>query len=359
MTVLNTINYDLSSEPLFFGKQLGLGRYDIKKYAIFEKLNDLQKSLYWNPLEIGLQKDISDFKNLQPHEKSIFTKNISYQILLDSVQGRAPIYAFLPWVSQPELESCIVTWCFFEMIHEKSYQWILQNLYPNPSKVFDDILLNDVILNRATSVTKYYDDFITLAESFKLNNSSDKKTLKEKLYLALIAVYALEGIRFQISFSVSIAFAKLGHMIGNGSIIKLIAKDEAQHVAIVANILKILKTEDSDFVDIAKKLESDVYQIFDDVVRQEKDWAKYLFQDGVIVGLNEQILSSYVEYNANKRLKTIGLKGIYSTNQDPLPWINTYINGEEVQVAPQETEITDYRINILDTQLNEAEIMDI
>ncbi len=357
MLVLNTKKYDCRIQPLFFGENLGIARFDSPKYPIFVKNTDIQKSMYWNPLEIGLQKDSIDFKNLQAHEKHIFTKNISYQILLDSVQERAPLFAFLPFVSAPELEACIITWAFFESIHNISYQWILKNLFPDPSVIFDSILEDKAILDRAASIIRYYDDFIEYAKSYSGAPNTVTDSMRKKLYLALVSVYALEGIRFQVSFSVSLAFSKLGVMTGNGAIIKLIAKDEAQHVAIVANILKILKS-DSAFSKVIKDTEADVYQILDDVVSQEKDWAKYLFKDGVIVGLNEQILCEYVEFNANKRMKTIGLKPVYSTTQDPLPWISTYINGEDIQTAPQETEITDYLVNIIDTTIDESTLME-
>jgi ribonucleoside-diphosphate reductase beta chain len=359
MTVLNREALELQSEPLFFGKAQGIARFDNEKYPIFSKLRKLQKSLFWNPEEINLQKDSIDFKSLQPHEKHIFTKNIAYQILLDSVQERAPLYAFLPHVTHPELETCIITWAFFEMIHSESYQWILRNLYPNPSEVFDSILEDTAILERASSIVKYYDDFIECVSTFKEQKGSNfvNDEMRKRLYLALIAVYALEGIRFQVSFAVSFSFAKLGVMTGNGSIIKLISKDEAQHVAVVSNILKILKS-DENFSKVVKNSESDVYQIIDDVVLQEKEWAKYLFKDGVIVGLNQQILCHYVEFNANKRMKSIGLRPVYPTTNDPLPWISTYINGEEIQTAPQETEITDYLVNIIDTTIDEASLIE-
>lgn len=361
MTVLNTTVFELQDEPLFFGKQQGLARFDKEKYPIFSKLRKLQKSLFWNPEEINLQKDAIDFKSLQPHEKHIFTKNIAYQILLDSVQERAPLYAFLPWVTHPELETCIITWAFFEEIHSESYQWILRNLYANPTEVFDSVLEDKAILDRAKSIVKYYDDFIQAADSYKTNKDSITLfELKKLLYLALVSVYALEGIRFFASFACSFSFAKLGKLTGNGSIIKLICRDEVQHIAIVSNILKILKnSDDADWQKIVKICELDIYTIFDDVVQQEKDWAEYLFKDGVLIGLNAKILADYVEFTANKRLKTIGLRPTYTTTVDPLPWMNSFVNGDEVQVAPQEQEITDYRVNVLDVNFDEDTLLDI
>lgn len=361
MSVLNLSNNSMLDEPIFFGKSAGIARFDKEKYPIFSKLRKLQKSLFWNPEEINLQKDSIDFKSLQPHEKHIFTKNIAYQILLDSVQERSPLFAFLPWVSHPELETCIITWSFFEMIHAESYQWILKNLYPNPSVVFDSVLNDDAIINRAVSVIRYYDDFISYADRHKVKDKTcTSKELKRKMYLALVAVYALEGLRFYVSFASSFSFGKLGKMTGNASIVKLIAKDEAQHVAITLNIIKVLKQEeDLEWQQIVKESELDCYNLFDEVVQQEKDWAEYLFKDGSIVGLNPKILGDYVEFTANKRLKSIGLKQQYSVTSDPLSWMSSYINGDEVQVAPQEQEITDYRSNVIDSFINESDLMSI
>ncbi len=361
MPVLNLSNYSMLDEPIFFGKPIGIARFDKEKYPVFSKLRKLQKSLFWNPEEINLQKDSIDFKSLQPHEKHIFTKNIAYQILLDSVQERSPLAAFLPWVSHPELETCIITWAFFEMIHAESYQWILKNLYPDPTLVFDSVLDDQNIINRALSVIKYYDDFISYADKYKVGDKScTTRELKKKMYMALMAVYALEGLRFYVSFASSFSFGKLGKMTGNASIVKLIAKDEAQHVAITSNIIKILKQEtDPEWQGVIRETELDCYSLFDEVVQQEKDWAEYLFKDGSIVGLNAKIMGDYIEFTANKRLKTIGLKQQYSITSDPLSWMSSYINGDEVQVAPQEQEITDYRSNVIDTSIDESDLMDI
>lgn len=361
MSVLNLSTYSLHNEPVFFGNKIGIARFDKEKYPIFSKLRKLQKSLFWNPEEINLQKDSIDFKSLQPHEKHIFTKNIAYQILLDSVQERSPLMAFLPWVSHPELETCIITWSFFEMIHSESYQWILKNLYPDPSIVFDSVLEDESIVSRALSVIKCYDDFLSYADRYKVGDKTcTLKEMKKKMYLALVSVYALEGIRFYVSFASSFSFGKLGKMTGNASIIKLIAKDEAQHVAITSNIIKILRQEkDQEWVSAIKESELAVYQLFDEVVAQEKDWAAYLFKDGSIIGLNAKILSDYIEFTANKRLKAIGLKPQYGVTSDPLSWMSSYVNGDEVQVAPQEQEITDYRSNVINTNIDESQLLSI
>lgn len=384
-TVFNTKKTDLSRQPMFFGEKLNIARYDTERYSVFSKATKTMKSFYWNPEEINLDKDKSDYKNLAPHEQHIFIKNIAYQSLLDSVQERAPVYAFLPWVSLPELEASIIWWVAFEQIHSQSYQWILQNLFPDPGVVFDGIIEDENIMTRADAIIRYYDDFITYSEQYRVLgpgehviksqrqvNGTDARVeveetltlsmyeLKRKLYVALFSVFALESIRFYVSFACSFAYGQQGKMKGNANIIKLIAKDEAQHMGITVNILRNLvrKEGDPDFVKIVEEEKDNVLAIFDEVVNQEKEWAKYLFKDGSIVGLNEALLVRFLEYTANKRLKALGFKQRYDCTTDPFTWMSAWLSGEETQVAPQENEITDYLINVLDTNVNEDNILD-
>lgn len=386
-SVFNVNKVVLNQQPMFFGEHQNIARYDIQKYSIFNKQTKLQKSFFWNPEEISLQKDASDFKSLAPHEKHIFMKNISYQVLLDSVNQHAPLIAFLPWISLPELEATVIWWAAFEQIHSQSYQWILQNIFPDPSIVFDTIIDDENIMSRANTIVHYYDDFIQYSEQVRvlgpgyheivsceidsatgnaLGNSPDKKELtlsmyelKRKLYLALFSVYALESIRFYVSFACSFAFGQQGKMKGNADIIKLIARDEAQHVGITVNILRNLKKEnDPDFKKIIEEEADTVIALFDEVVQQEKDWAKYLFKDGSIIGLNENLLCKYLEFIANKRMKSVGLKPKYDTNADPFGWMTTWLSAEDTQAAPQEKDLTDYLINVLDTTVDEGNLID-
>ncbi len=362
MTVfnLNKVNPD---QPMFFGDKQNVARFDHVKYPAFTKATKMMKSLFWNPEEINLEKDAIDFKNLAPHEKHIFTKNIAYQILLDSIQERAPVTALLPWVSLPELEACILWWSAFEQIHAQSYQWILQNVYSDPSSVFDGIIEDESIIKRAAAIIRYYDDFMGAAGDYEYNQSgtTDLYTLKKKLYLAVVAIYALESIRFYVSFACSFAFGQQGKMKGNASIIRLIAKDEAQHVGITVNILRnwAKKESDADFLKIIAESQGEVEKIFDEVMTQEQEWAAYLFKDGSIVGLNETLLTKYLEFIANKRLRAIGLKPRYETTTDPFGWMTGWLGSEDAQVAPQEIEITDYLVNVLDTNVNEENLIDL
>jgi ribonucleoside-diphosphate reductase beta chain len=319
-----------------------VARYDQVKYAAFEKLTEKQMSFFWRPEEVDVLKDSKDFKSLTDHEKHIFTSNLKRQILLDSVQGRAPTIAFLPICSLPELETWIQTWAFFETIHSRSYTHIIRNVYPDPSKVFDEMMDIPEILDCAGSISKYYDDLIDNNVFAQHCNSYDVNLYQHKkaLWLCLNAVNALEGVRFYVSFACSWAFAEVKKMEGNAKIIKFIARDENIHLASTQQLLKILPKEDPDFEQIAEETRDECIKMFDEVVSQEKAWAKYLFKDGSMIGLNEQLLCDYIDHIADKRRNNIGLGGKPGVN--PLPWTTKWIAGSEVQVAPQETEITSY-----------------
>ena len=329
-------------------------RYDTLKYKQFDQLTDKQLGFFWRPEEIDIYKDAKDFKALTEHEKHIFTSNLKRQILLDSVQGRAPAESFGSIVSLPELENWIITWTFSETIHSRSYTHIIRNVYSNPSKIFDEMMDIEEIVDCAEDISKNYDDLITLAGYYNLlgigkhtvNGKKidiDEYELKKKLWLALMSVNILEGVRFYVSFACSWAFAELKKMEGNAKIIKLIARDENLHLASTQMLLKLLKKDDPDFEKIAVETEAESLQMFVDAVNQEKAWAEYLFKDGSMIGLNTQLLSDYIEWIATRRMTSVGLKSPYSVPQaNPLPWTQKWISGAEVQVAPQETEITSY-----------------
>jgi len=340
----------------FFDDPVDVARYDKVKYPAFEKLTEKQMSFFWRPEEVELSRDSKDFKGLTDHEKHIFTSNLKRQILLDSVQGRAPSLAFLPICSLPELETWIQAWAFFETIHSKSYTHIIRNVYADPSKVFDEMLDIPEILDCANSISKYYDDLIfwnnltsmnSYGEQYKFPGELWDRTItrydhKKALWLCLNAVNALEGVRFYVSFACSWNFAELKKMEGNAKIIKFIARDENIHLASTQQLLKILPKEDADFAKIAEETREEVVRLFSEVVEQEKSWAQYLFRDGSMIGLNEKLLCDYVEWIAHKRMTAIGLPSPYSGGSNPLPWTQKWIAGADVQVAPQETEITSY-----------------
>ena len=277
--------------------------------------------------------------------------------MLDSVQGRGPGMAFAPYCSLPELEACMKVWEFMEMIHSRSYTYIIKNVYSDPADVFDTILSDDRILERAYSVTDAYNDFINSAQQY--GNSDEwlhaleqvpyakdaRYELKRKLYRAVANVNILEGIRFYVSFACSFAFGELKLMEGSAKIIGLIARDENQHLVITQNILKNwMNGDDPEMKKIAQEEQPWVYKTFENAVNQEKLWAEYLFKDGSMIGLNDKLLQQYVEWIANRRMKAIGMKPIFDipAKNNPLPWTEHWISSKGLQVAPQETEVESY-----------------
>jgi len=357
MTVFNTERVNTKKQPMFFGAPLGVQRYDEYKYPVFDKLTQTQLGYFWRPEEISLQKDRADYQSLRPEQKHIFTSNLKYQIMLDSVQGRGPGMAFIPYCSLPELEACMEVWGFMEMIHSRSYTYIIKNIYSNPSEVFDTILSDNRILERAKSVTESYDDFINAAQRYGTSNEwifaqegvnfaqAERYELKRKLYRAIANVNILEGIRFYVSFACSFAFGELKLMEGSAKIISLIARDENQHLVLTQNIINKWKEgDDPEMKQIAAEEENNVYDMFRRTVNEERTWAEYLFKDGSMIGLNDKLLQQYVEWIANRRMKAIGLKPLYDVpaKNNPLPWTEHWISSKGLQVAPQETEVESY-----------------
>lgn len=357
MTVFNKNKVNLKKQPMFFGAPLGVQRYDSYKYPVFDKLTQQQLGYFWRPEEVSLQKDRADYQSLRDEQKHIFTSNLKYQILLDSVQGRGPGMAFIPYCSLPELEAAMTAWEFMELIHSRSYTYIIKNVYPDPTEVFDTILDDQKILSRAESVTKAYNEFINAAQNFGSgpmwehyldgvpNAQNELYELKRKLYRAVANVNILEGIRFYVSFACSFAFGELKLMEGSAKIISLIARDENQHLVLTQNIMNKWKDgDDPDMLQIAKEEEENVIDMFRKAVEEEKEWAQYLFKDGSMIGLNDKLLIQYVEWIANRRMKAIGLKPIFDipAKNNPLPWTEHWISSKGLQVAPQETEVESY-----------------
>ena len=339
---------DNTKQPLFFGEDLAVQRYDTFKYPIFDKLCQQQLGFFWRPEEVSLQKDRNDYAQLSEAQKFIFTSNLKYQTMLDSVQGRGPCLAFLPFVTNPELEGCIVAWDFMETIHSRSYTYIIKNLYSDPAEVFDTIIDDPKIDERAKSVTAAYDNLINLGYKYQLNPKSvDIYELKKALWLALVTVNVLEGLRFYVSFACSFAFGELKLMEGSAKILSLIARDEATHLNLSTHVIKAWqKGDDKGMSKVIKGLDKTVIEMFKKCVEEEKAWAKHLFKDGSIIGLNERLLGTYVEWIANKRLRALGFDPLYDVgaSQNPLPWTQHWLSSKGLQVAPQETEVESYLI---------------
>ena len=356
MSVFNIANKKHHTDSLAFLDDAGaspIQRYDVVKYSQFEKLTTKQNGFFWQPQEIDVMRDAKDFKELTKFEQHIFTSNLKRQILLDSVQGRSPNLALLPFVTIPELETWIQTWAFNETIHSRSYTHIIRNIYSNPSEIFDDLTNIEQVVNCAADISKYYDDLIDYGSYYKLlgegeHTVNDKKVvvslreLKKKLWLCINSVNALEGIRFYVSFACSWAFAELKKMEGNAKIIKLICRDENIHLGSTQMMIKLLPEDDSTFAELREETKSECEQIFLAAAAQEKAWADYLFKDGSMIGLNSQLLCDYVDWLTCKRMTAVGLNCGIKPGSNPLPWTAKWISGSEVQVAPQETEISSY-----------------
>ena len=344
--VFNRKSVDWTKQPMFFGDEPNTQRFDQQKYPVFEKLNQQQLGFFWRPEEVSLQKDSNDYNLLSDEQKHIFTSNLKYQTLLDSVQGRGPCLAFLPFCSLPELESMLVAWDFSETIHSRSYTYIMKNVYSNPTEILDTIVKTPEIMKRAETVTEAYDKFIEYSHKYHLMGEGERKELKKLLYLTLVNVNILEGIRFYVSFACSFAFGELKLMEGSAKIISLIARDENLHLAVSQNIINNYRKHENDkeMLQIIKETEQEVYDMYDTAVQQEKEWAQFLFKDGSMIGLNDKLLNQYVEYMANKRMVAIGLKPQYDQprTNNPLPWTTHWLNSRGLQNAPQETEIESY-----------------
>lgn len=371
-TTFSQVQNDHMKEPMFLGNSVNVARYDQQKYDIFEKLIEKQLSFFWRPEEVDVSQDRIDYQALPDHEKHIFISNLKYQTLLDSIQGRSPNVALLPLVSIPELETWIETWAFSETIHSRSYTHIIRNIVNNPSTVFDDIVDNEEILKRASDIAGYYDELIRYTNLYHLHGEGEleyqgnslnisRYELKKKLYLCLMSVNVLEAIRFYVSFACSFAFAERELMEGNAKIIKLIARDEALHLTGTQHMLNILRSGDDDpeMAQIAKECEQQCFELFRDAAIQEKQWAEYLFKDGSMIGLNKDILCQYVEYITNLRMQAIGLAPAFEkAKQNPIPWINAWLSSDNVQVAPQEVEVSSYLVGQIDSQMNHDDLGD-
>ena len=358
MTVFDVNNKSDHTKSLAFLDPNGgptIQRYDIMKYPTLDKFTDKQLSFFWLPTEVDIFRDAKDFKALTEHEQHIFTSNLKRQILLDSVQGRAPSVAFGPICSLPELENWITTWTFSETIHSRSYTHIIRNIYSDPSKIFDGMMDMKEIVDCAGDISRYYDTLIHFnnlmasdPEAYKGNEYEHKKAL----WLALMSVNILEGVRFYVSFACSWAFAEVKKMEGNAKIIKFIARDENLHLGSTQFLLKTLPKDDPVYAQISEETKDECIKMFTDAADQEKAWARYLFKDGSMIGLNEQLLNEYVEYIAARRMNYVGLPSPYKTGSNPLPWTQKWISGMEVQVAPQQTQISSYTIGAIKQDAN-------
>ncbi|WGG26081.1 ribonucleoside-diphosphate reductase 1 subunit beta [Escherichia phage GADS24] len=380
-TVFNTQQVDVLNEPMFFGSGLGLARYDIQRHKVFEELIEKQLSFFWRPEEVNLMLDSAQFNKLPQFQQDIFTNNLKYQSLLDSIQGRAPSAVLMALISDPSLDTWVATWTFSETIHSRSYTHIMRNLYTDPSKVFDEIVLDEAIMKRAESIGRYYDDVLiktreweNAKEIFKCFSENEydldaysnslmhmeecKHDLMKSLYLCLHVINALEAIRFYVSFACTFNFHKnMEIMEGNAKIMKFIARDEQLHLKGTQYIIRQLQsgTDGDEWVQIAKECEQEAVDIFMEVNSQEKEWAAHLFKDGTCPGINTQSMCAFVDYLTVSRMKQCGLPCPITDapSKHPYPWIREYLNSDLVQAAPQEVEISSYLVAQIDNDVDQ------
>lgn len=352
-SIINKNQVDYRKAPMFFGEPLSLQRYDQPKHDKIFNMFKQQLAYFWRPEEINLSKDKSDFNSLPDYQKEVFTLNLKYQILLDSIQSRG-ISHLLEYCTNPEIEAFAKAWEFSETLHSYSYTYIIKQIYTNPSEVFDTVLTDSRILDRASSVTKYYDEMInSISDDTEYNK-------KKKLYLTLVSINILEGIRFYVSFACSFAFAQNKKMEGNAKIISLIARDENLHMGFSSLLLRLLAEDASEgFQDVVDECKDIVIQMYKDAAEEEMDWAQYLFKDGSMIGLNAEILIQYMKYLTNNRMKMIKLDPIFEKIQNPISWIGNWIGGNAVQEAPQETEIISYTTGAFKQDIDEQNFDDI
>lgn len=337
-------------------------RFEEVKYPKIQKFEELARGFFWVPEEVSLTKDKMDHKEASEAVKHIFTSNLLRQTALDSIQGRAPSQVFSPVISIPELEALVSNWSFFETnIHSKSYSHIIRNIYGVPKDVFNTIHDTQEIVDMASSVGEYYDKLHSLNSLKEVNPESvDEKEHIKAIWLALNASYALEAFRFMVSFATSLAMVENKIFIGNGNIIALILQDEILHAEWTAWIINQVVKEDERFAQAKHECEQEVYNMYLDVIKEEKAWADYLFSKGVVIGLNSQILKDFVDYTAFTKLKEIGVKYHEEhPKNNPIPWFNKHVNINKKQTALQENESTNYVIGVMSDKVVYEELPDL
>lgn len=361
--------YNLSNQTNYLKRTMFLDvagpvtvqRFEEIKYPKISKFEETARGFFWVPEEISLTKDKIDHKDSSEAIKHIFTSNLLRQTALDSIQGRAPAQVFNPVISIPEMEALVNNWSFFETnIHSKSYSHIIRNIYSIPKEEFNKIHDTQEIIEMASSVGRYYEALHQINCNKEIGANIDEMDHIKAIWMALHASYALEALRFMVSFATSLAMVENKIYIGNGNIISLILQDELLHTEWTAWIINQVVKEDSRFVKVSEQCHSEVYQLYQEVIQEEKKWADYLFKKGPVIGLNAEILKDFVDYTAFNRLKDIGIKydGPYP-KVSPIPWFNKHLNINKKQSALQETESTNYVIGVMSSEVNFNELPDI
>jgi ribonucleoside-diphosphate reductase beta chain len=347
---------DYLSRKMFLDPEgpVTIQRFEEVKYNKLQKIEQTARGFFWVPEEISLSKDANDFKDASDAVKHIFTSNLLRQTALDSLQGRGPAQVFTPVVSLPEMEALMYNWSFFETnIHSRSYSHIIRNIYNVPKEVFNTIHDTQEIVDMASSVGKYYDRLHLVNCRKEMGEQISEEEHVKAIWLALNASYALEAFRFMVSFATSLAMVENKIFIGNGNIISLILQDEVLHKEWTGWIINQVVKEDERFARAKEQCEQEVYQMYMDVISEEKQWADYLFKKGPVIGLNAAILKDFVDYTAYTALKEIGIK--YQSpapRTTPIPWFNKHSDTSKKQTALQENESTNYVIGVMSENLD-------
>jgi ribonucleoside-diphosphate reductase beta chain len=358
--------YNLSTKTDYLNRKMFLDpagpvtiqRFEEVKYKKLADFDSTARGFFWQPEEVSLTKDAADFKDATAAVKHIFTSNLLRQTALDSLQGRGPTQVFTPVCSIPELEALMYNWGFFETnIHSKSYSHIIRNIYNVPKDIFNTIHDTEEIVGMASNVGNYYDALHKLNSLKEVGNTVNEATHVKAIWMALNASYALEAFRFMVSFATSLAMVENKIFIGNGNIISLILQDELLHKGWTAYLINQVVKEDERFAQAKAECEDEVYAMYADVIREEKEWADYLFKMGPVIGLNANILKEFVDYTAMAALKDIGIKYQASAPKNtPIPWFNKHTDTSKKQSALQETESTSYVIGVMSDSINYEEL---
>lgn len=350
---------DYSKNPNYLNRHMFLDkagpvttqRFDEYAYPKIAKFDEAQRAAFWVPEEINLSKDKIDFKEASKAVRHIFTSNLLRQTTLDSIQGRAPAQIFTPVISVPELESMVLTWTWFELLHSRAYSHIIRNIYNVPKDEFNKIHDNEEIVAMTSSIGQYYDKLHHLNCMVEAGQKVSEHDHVKAIWLALIASYGLEAIRFTVSFATSLGMVENKIFIGNGNEIALILSDEMLHVDWTAYLINTVVKDDPRFAQVAKETKKETYDMLMSVVEEEKAWAKYLFKEGSVIGLNERTMVTFVDWTAQNRLKEIGIKYDAGIRSTPVPWFNKHLNTNKKQTALQENESVAYIISSMSNEI--------
>ena len=349
---------DFLNEPIFFGKGKNTQRYDILKYPFFDDTNIKMLGQFWQPDEIDVSRDKRDFQTMPENMKNTYTKVLQKLIFLDSVQGRGMLQTFGLVVTNPEFESLVSTWEFFENIHSRSYTHILRSVYDNPTEIFDESFKIKELVELAKDISTKYDDCLNNIVGY-LDREYDENLVKPSILKLLIEINILEGVRFYSGFATiwSMHYSQ-GLMERTSNILRLICRDENLHLQVTQYLLKLLRdTKSEGFTELYKKIESNIPGIYERACEQEFEWIDFLFKDSAYLGMSPELAKSYIKYICNRRLKALGFNGLFEGfNKNPIPWVNDYINYDSVELRPQETEVYNYKLDILDPSISDSVI---